>query len=238
MAALARHAHGLPDDHEAARQDAQSGRAPGHLDQMLADAARDVGLAGTQRLHHLHGRGHANERRLLQLAREEQVVRAALADHHRRACAVDVLVDRAWRIVAHQPGAFDQDVGIGERDLGAALRIDRKEADVGRAAGDGIDRLRRRREFEGFQRHAQAVGQGLRQIDRHAARAPGGGVGAGEDRIAEVDRGAQAARRGEQGGGGGVGREGGAHRGILQEAAFRAPGRLPGATSGGPMLAY
>ena len=137
---------------------------------------------------------------VLQLARQEQVVRAALADDDGGAGAVDVLVGPARRVVAHEVGALDQEVGVGERDLGAAQRVDGEEADVGRAAGDGVDRLRRGGKLDQSRaaRPAARPARCARSTDTPRGAA-GGRVGAGQDRVAEVDRGAQPARRARAG---------------------------------------
>jgi hypothetical protein len=94
-----------------------------------------------KRLHHRLRRRRTHDRRVLQRAREVQVVGAALADDDDMAGAVDLGVVAQRRIVADEVAAFDQHVRRRERDLGAALRVDREEADVGALVHDRVDRL-------------------------------------------------------------------------------------------------
>ena len=76
----------------------------------------------------------------------------------------------------------------------AAQRIDGKKPHVGRFCGHSVDRLGRGfKDFAG-KRNAQAIGQGLRQIDRHALGFAGLKVFSCQDGIAKIDGGAQHAR--------------------------------------------
>jgi len=111
---------------------------------------------------------------------------------------VDVLVGTNRRAVLHEIAAFDQHIGRAERDVGAAHRIDGEEADVRLFRRDDVDRLAGGVHDDQFQLHAEAPREFAGKVDGHATRAAVFAL-AGEDRIAEVDGGAQLAGRGERG---------------------------------------
>ena len=85
-------AHGLLDQHEAPRQQAQARPALGLGLQLLAQTGGDIGPLGQEMLHHRRRAGRVHPLRLAQRARQVQVVAAATAHHHARAGAVDLLV--------------------------------------------------------------------------------------------------------------------------------------------------
>ena len=89
---------------------------------------------------HLRRGRRAHQLRRLQLARQEEVVGAAAADHDARAGPVDLGIAGQRRRLTHQVRTFDQDVGRGEADAVAAQRVDGEEADVGLPALDRLDR--------------------------------------------------------------------------------------------------
>src|SRR5690606_89192 len=112
--------------------------------------------------------------RVLEFARQIQVVRAALADHDADTFAVHRVALAQGRAVAHHVGALDQDIGVGEGDARAAHRVDGEKADVGLLVGHGVDRLAGAVPDHQFQLDAQPFGEGARQVDRYA-----GGLAAG-----------------------------------------------------------
>ena len=163
----------------------------------------------------------------LEGAAQVEVVGAAAADDDARAGPVDLVVVGQRRGVANQVGAFDQDVGRGEADAVAAQRIDREEADVGLLRLHRLDRSRGGVDDDELDRHAELVGERAREVDRDADTAPVAGVAARQDRIAEVDRRAQAPGRRERRRG--VGR--GGRGGVAQPAAASSSDAPPPARS-------
>jgi len=101
------------------------------------------------------------------------------------------------RIGADEVAAFDQHVRRRERDVGAALRVDREEADVGAVADDGVDRLRGAVDHDELEPHAEPLRELAGEVDGDSLRRAGRVVAAGEHRVAEVDGGAQRAARGD-----------------------------------------
>ena len=95
------------------------------------------------------------------------------------------------RAFAHHVTAFNQDIRRGEIQALAPQRVNGKKADIGSFGGDGFNRLGRGFKNHTFQSNAKAIGQGLRQIDRHALGFAGLQVFACQDGIAQVDGGAQ-----------------------------------------------
>ncbi len=128
-----------------------------------------------------------------QLAREEQVVGAALADHHAVAGAVHLGVAADGRVRADQVPALDQDIRLGEADARGTARIDRKEADIGLLLRHHVDRFAGGIDHHQLQRHTEPLRQGVRQIDGDAGRLPLR-IQAGQDGVAQVDGGTQGAR--------------------------------------------
>ena len=121
---------------------------------------------------------------------------------------VDFFVAGQRRSLADEVAAFDQDVRGSKGDVLAALRVDGEKADVGPRFADGFDRAPGGVEDHQFERHAQALGEGARQVDRDAENFAAAAVASGEQRIAEVDRGAQNPLRGKVGAGGSGGHGG------------------------------
>jgi hypothetical protein len=117
----------------------------------------------------------AHDLRLLQLACEKEVIRAALADGDAVIRAIHVGVDPDRRFVAHEIEAFDQHVRRGERDGLAALRIDREEAEVRALFAHGLHRFARRVEDDEFQSDAEM----LRQRALRSTHTPNGSPVAG-----------------------------------------------------------
>ena len=74
--------------------------------------------------------GERTRRGGLQFAGEEEVVRAAAADHDPRAGTIDVLIALQGRGIAHQVRTFDDDVRRGVLHVGRAYRIDGDEGEV------------------------------------------------------------------------------------------------------------
>ncbi|KOF52733.1 hypothetical protein AD428_18315 [Achromobacter sp. DMS1] len=192
-------AHGLADQHEMAVQQAQPAQAAGVGFQLLPHAGGDFHVFAQEGVHHGRRGGRAEDFRLLDFAGEVQVVGAALADHDALAGAVHVFHAGDGGVLAHQVGAFDDDVGRGEGDLLAAFGVDGEEAHVGLPGGDGVDRVAGGLEYRQFQFQAQAPGEFAGEVHRHAARLAGGRIGAGEYGIAQVDGSAQGAGGGEGG---------------------------------------
>ena len=201
--AALRHRHRLLDDHEAARQQAHAAADAHRVRlQLLLDAGRDLEPLGEEEVGHRRRDGRAHERRRLQLAREEEVVGAAPTDGDARARAVDVLVPLQGRVGADEVGALDDDVRRGVVHVGGTHGIDRDEGDVDPALLDRFGDLAGRLERHELGREAEPPRRLPRQVDRQAARLSGGAA-AREDRVAEVDGGAETAGRAEVGGDGG-----------------------------------
>ena len=78
-------------------------------------------------------------------------------------------------------------------------RVDGEEADVGVAAGDRVDRLAGGVEGDRLELDAEPGGEFGGDVDRHAGRLARAGVDVGQQRIAEVDGGAQHAGGSEGG---------------------------------------
>ena len=199
LAACLRQSHRLADHHEPLAEQAQAADAGGVGLELLPDAGRDVDALRDEGVDDRLRRRRADDRRVLQLAREMQVVGAALADDDDVAGAVDLVVAAQRRAFANEVAALDQDIGRGERDVGAAQRVDGEEADVGALLRDRLDRLAGGVDGQQLDGDAEAPAELLRQVDRDAARGAGRRVAAGEDRIAEVDGGAQRSGRREAG---------------------------------------
>ena len=141
LAACLRQSHRLADHHETLAEQAQAADAGGVGFELLLDAGRDVGTLRDEGVHDRLRRRRPDDRRVLQRAREMQVVGAALADDDDVAGAVDLVVAAQRRAFANEVAALDQDIRRSERDVGAAQRVDGEEADVGALARDRIDRL-------------------------------------------------------------------------------------------------
>jgi hypothetical protein len=159
--------------------------------------------------------GCADDRGVLQLAGQEQIVGAALAHDDALACPIHFLVGTDRRPVADEITALDEHIRRGERYACATQRIDGKETDVRLPVRHRLHRLACGIENHELDAHAEALRQCAGQVDRHAARCPRGRVGARQNRIAEIDRCTQRS-------GGREGRPdviGGGHWGTLRPAA-------------------
>ncbi len=178
--------------------------------ELLLDARRDVELLRDEQVGDGWRSRRVDHARLLQLAAEEQVIRAALADRDAHAFAVHVFIALQGRVGPHQVRAFDDDVRRRLQHVLPACRVDRDKGDVPRAAARGFDDLACGFESDQFQAHTQARREFARQVDRHAARLARGWVPRREDRVAVVDRCAQRAAGGELGACGGGWRGSGA----------------------------
>ena len=97
--ATARRSHRLVDHHEPAVEDAQAGEALRIRFELLLHAGGDVELSREEEIDDFGRRRRADERRMLQLARQIEVVGAARADRHPRAGAIDLRVVADRRIV-------------------------------------------------------------------------------------------------------------------------------------------
>ena len=124
---------------------------------------------------------------------EPEVVGTALADHDPVPLGIDLGIVGQRRVFEHQIGALDEHIGCREADAGPALRVDGKEADVGPLLRDGGHGLGRDVHRDQVQLHPQQAGEAAGQIDRDTSRLGTVGLTVGQQGVAEVDDGAQAA---------------------------------------------
>ena len=179
------------------------------------DARDHVGRAGEQSLDHRSRRFAAHQRACFNSAREEEIVGAADDDADARARAVDFRCAAQRRARRHQIRALDQDVRLGKADLRRAHRLDREKADVPRVRRQALEHFARLVVEDELERNAEPSRQLAGEVGGDAAGAVT--LPPREHRVAEVDGGAQRARRGELGNGssgighGGAGRKKEAH---------------------------
>jgi hypothetical protein len=141
---------------------------------------------------------------VLQLAREIEIVGAAVTDDDSRPGAVDIGVAANRGIPCNEVRALDDDIGRAVAQVRGTLRVDRDETDVDGARLERLDHLARAGERDELDRNAKPPSKLARKVDGHAARFARGGVLRGEDRIPEVDRRTDLSGRGEIGHGGGA----------------------------------
>jgi hypothetical protein len=135
--------------------------------------------------------GARTELRVLDGAREEEVVCGLVAHGDAQALAIHVLDRAHGRVGADHVRALDLDVGRRECDLVRPLRIVGEECHVDPALLHLIGDLAGGVELQIFDACAQSPRELARELGPDAARRAAGGVALGDHGIAVVDRGAQ-----------------------------------------------
>ena len=98
--------------------------------ELRLDAGDAVELSSAPQIHDRIRRFRANDRRLLQLAREMKVIGAADDDADASTRTVDFGVAANGGTFRHDIDAFDHGIRRGESDVGRAQRVDREKADI------------------------------------------------------------------------------------------------------------
>lgn len=187
-----RRTHRLLDHHEASVQQAQVAQAPGIRFELLFDASRNFRSFLQEGIDHRRRARGMHDARMPQAARQVQIVGAAFADDHTVSGIVDLFVGADRRLLLHHVAAFDQRVGRGEGNVLAAYGIDGEETDIGVLRHHDIHRFAGGVHDHQFQFRIEQPGELGCQVDGYAA-GPARRVTAGEDGVAQVDRGAQLA---------------------------------------------
>ncbi|MNT44766.1 hypothetical protein D3C72_1813070 [compost metagenome] len=165
---------------------------------LLTHARCHLGAILQEGLDH-RGRGRrARDGGVLQFAGQIEIVGAAFAHGDTVGGAVHLFHVPQGRILAHQIGALDQHIGIGESDAGRPLRINGEESDVGLVLGDGVHGLAGTVQHNQFQRNAKPLRERAGEVHGHT-RGFASGIAAGQNGVPQVDAGAQSAR-GREGG--------------------------------------
>ena len=163
----------------------------------------------------------AHDARALERPREVEVVGRAVLDPDAHPGAVHIRDGPHGGGGGHDVDALDHGVGRGEGDLGGARRVDGEETQVGRPRSHGREGLAGGVEADERGRHSQSARDLARDVDRDAGRRSWAALR--ENRVAEVDRGSQDARRrevvedvGRRGAGGHTGRVGQRTEGLAR----------------------
>ena len=134
---------------------------------------------------------------MLERAAEIEVIGAARRYRDAHAFAVD-LGDAADRgLGGHEKGDRDLEIGLGERNLGCALRLGAEKADVALAVAHGVGELAGLRELHELDRDAEPPAELAAKVGRDAARRAVGRVLEDEEEVAVVQADAQLAARSE-----------------------------------------
>ncbi len=187
-------AHGLLDDHEAARQQAHTGHPICIGFKLLLDPRRNFGVLCNKSVCDFRGGGHAQESCGLEFPRQEQVVGAASAHHDPGACPIDFLIALHRRIVSNQVGAFDDDIRRRVVHVRCPHRINGDERQIDLARLHRLHHTARRIEQHQLDRHAKAATGLCCKVYGDAARFSARAADR-EDGIAEIDGGAKFAGR-------------------------------------------